>query len=72
MYQLKDYNNDVIESFFYEPELQLAYIGVEVLYKIEEVIKKRKRNKITEVLVKWKGWPKIFNSWIPETELQDI
>ena len=72
MYQLKDYNNDVIESFFYEPELQLAYIGEEVLYKIEEVIKKRKRNKITEVLVKWKGWPKKFNSWIPETELQDI
>ena len=58
MYQLKDYNNDIIDSFFYEPELQLAYIGDEVSYKIEEIIKKRKRNKISEVLVKWKGWPK--------------
>ena len=72
MYQLKDYNNDIIDSFFYEPELQLVYIDDEVSYKIEEIIKKRKRNKISEVLVKWKGWPKKFNSWSHETELQDI
>ena len=43
MYRIKDYNNDIIESFFYEPELQMAYIGDEVVYKIEKIIKKRKR-----------------------------
>ena len=43
MYELKDYNNEVIQGFFYEPELQLAYIGTETLYKIEEILKKRQK-----------------------------
>ena len=43
MYELKDYNNEVIQGFFYEPELQLAYIGSDILYKIEEILKKRKK-----------------------------
>ena len=71
MYQLKDYNNDVIRGYFYEPEMQHSYIGDDV-YKVEKILKKRKRKKITEVLVKWKGWGDKFNSWIPESELQDI
>ena len=72
MYQLKDYNNEVIESLFYEPELQLAYMDSNVVYKIEDILKRRKRNGIPEVLVKWKGWPVKFNSWIPESDIQDI
>ena len=43
MYELKDYNNEVIQGFFYEPELQLAYISSDILYKIEEILKKRKK-----------------------------
>ena len=72
MYKLKDYNNEVIESYFYEPELQLAYMNSEVVYKIEKIIKKRKKGNKREVLVKWKGWPERFNSWVLESELQDI
>ena len=72
MYKLKDYNNEVIESYFYELELQKAYIDTDVVYKIEKIIKKRKQNRISEVLMKWKGWPSKFNSWIPECDLQDI
>ena len=33
------------------------------------VIKKRGCGK-KEVLVKWKGWPEKFNSWIPALDLQ--
>ena len=72
MYELKDYNNDVIQGFFYEPELQLAYIGNEILYKIENVLKKIKKNGEVEILVKWKGWPEKFNSWISERDAQNI
>ena len=72
MYRIKDYNNDIIESFFYEPELQMAYIGDEVVYKIEKIIKKGKRKNQSEVLVKWKGWPEKFNSWIPEDQMENI
>ena len=72
MYKLKDYNNEVIESHFYEPELQLAYMDSNIVCKIEEILKRRKRHGVPEVLVKWKGWPVKFNSWIPESDLQDI
>ena len=42
MYKLKDYNNEVIESYFYELELQKAYIDSDVVYKIEKIIKETK------------------------------
>ena len=73
MYELKDYNNEVIEGFFYESELQLVYIDADVMYKIEEILKKRKnKSGQVEVLVKWKGWPSKFNSWIPENQIENI
>ena len=72
MYKLKNYNNKVIESIFYESELQMAYIDSNVVYKIEKILQKRERNRISEVLVKWKGWPNKFNLWIPESNLKDI
>ena len=73
MYELNDYNNEVIQGFFYEPELQLAYIDSDIMYKIEEILKKRKKKSgEVEVLVKWKGWPSKFNSWIPEKQVENI
>ena len=72
MYQLKDYQNDVVESYFYEAELQLAFFDENMEYKIEKILKKRKRKGISEVLVKWKGWPNKFNSWIPETDMKEL
>ena len=47
MYELKDYNNEVIQGF-YEPELQLAYIDSDIMYKIEEILKKKKEKE-------WRG-----------------
>ena len=35
MYQLKDYNNNIIEGYFYELELQTAYLDNDIAYKIE-------------------------------------
>ena len=72
MYQLKDYQNEVITSFFYEPELQIAFLDENMIYKIEKILKKRKRKGISEVLVKWKGWPSKFNSWIAESDMEDL
>ena len=41
MYQLKDYNNKIIEGYFYEPELQIAYLDSDIVYKIEKKIFKK-------------------------------
>ena len=71
MYQIKDYNNNIIESFFYGLEFQLANLDENTIYKIEKIKSRRKRTGINEVLVKWKGWPKKFNSWMPESNISN-
>ena len=47
-------------------------MDTEVVYKMEKIMKRRKTNNVTEVLVKCKGWPTKFNSWILESDLQNI
>ena len=45
----------------------------EDFFRIEKILKKRgtnRRNK--EVLVKWRGYPNKYNSWIKESELHSI
>lgn len=34
-------------------------------------IRKRKRNGITEWLVKFEGWPKEYNQWVAEQDITD-
>ena len=40
-------------------------------YHIEKIVKRRVRNKQKEVLERWLHWPKKYDSWIPETEVND-
>lgn len=43
------------------------------VYEVEEILdyKKRRVGKkiITEIKVRWKGYPPSFDSWIPQTDL---
>lgn len=71
-YTIKDWNNDPISGSFYEAELQRSSLPNDVEYKIEKILKKRTRKGKKEVLVKWEGWHKKFNSWIPEADVKDI
>ena len=69
-YHLCDLDGEEVKGTFYEPELQLVNYSAQGSFKIETVIKKRGRGKKEEVLVKWKGWPEKFNSWILASDLQ--
>ena len=53
MYKLKNYNSSVIEGYFYEAELQPAYIdnNNKNIFKVEKIIKRRKRKGVKEVFV---------------------
>ena len=68
--RLCDLDGEEVKGTFYEPELQLVDYSAQGSFKIETVIKKRGCGKKEEVLVKWKGWPEKFNSWIPASDLQ--
>ena len=67
IYELDDYMSEKVEGRFYEQELQAVRINKNKEYKIEKIIKKRKvaGNNI-EYLVKFKGWPKKYNSWVKD------
>ena len=69
IYFLKDQLNESIEGSFYSNELQKVVVNEDEEYEIEKIIRKRKRSKTNEVLVKWRGFPSKFNSWIPETNV---
>ena len=64
-YKITDYNGEEIQGTFYEQELQKTNQEV---YRIEKVIKKGK----SKSLVKWKGYPDTFNSWVNNTELTTL
>ena len=66
-YKIKDLNNEEIKGSFYEPELLKAEQDV---FRIEKVIKRDYKKK--QALVKWRGYPDKFNSWIPFKDLQSV
>jgi AAA+ superfamily predicted ATPase len=70
MYKLNDWGGDPIEGVFYAAELQKVTEDPNQEYRIQDIVKKRTRNKQKEVLVKWLHWPKKYNSWIPEADVR--
>ena len=71
IYQLKDLQDEIIEGSFYQQELQKVKKDENTTWKIEKIIKKRRRKGATEALVRWLGYPKKFDSWIPMTDIQN-
>ena len=68
VYRLRDYANDEIEGVFYAEELQKVHKSDDI-YKIEKILAEKKENGKVKVLVKWLGYDKKFNSWLPESKL---
>ena len=68
-YKLEDFGGEPITGIFYEPEL-VKVVKTDEVYKIENILKKRKRKGRAEIFVKWLGYPSKFNQWILETDLR--
>ena len=67
VYKIKDLGDEPIEGKFYKEELQKIVKTPEDKYVIEKILKKSKG----QALIKWRGWPDKFNSWIPEKDVED-
>ena len=76
MYKIKDNETGKMESgTWYGEELQRVdenYYNADTVFKIEEILKWRTRNKKREALVKWKYWPEKYNSWEPEEAIKAL
>ena len=64
-YKIRDGNGEDVKATFYGEELQKRDQNI---YRIEKIIRKRGN----KALVKWKGYPDEFNSWIPLKDLENI
>ena len=68
VYRLRDYADDEIEGVFYAEELQKVQKSDDI-YKIEKILAEKNENDDVKVLVKWLGYDKKFNAWVPKSEL---
>ena len=72
VYKVKDYAGEDIRGTFYQPELQRVDLDSKKSFKIEKVLKKRGRGKNEEFLIRWKIWPKKYDSWVKSSEIEEL
>ena len=67
-YKIQDFNGEGIKGSFYESELLLVDKSSNI-YPIERVVRRRKTRNSLQYLVKYIGYPDIFNSWVNQGDL---
>ena len=73
VYSLIDFYDEEVKGTFYEPELQRITADPEGVYKIEKIIRSRKRRGVEkEYLIRWRHWPPKFDSWVKASDVEDI
>lgn len=70
-YKLIDYHGNSIEGSFYKEEIQKVERDDEV-FLVEKIVTRQRRGDKDWYLVKWRGYPASFNSWISEDDLQNV
>ena len=67
-YKIKEWDGEPIEGTFYEQDVQKVDVPDDALFRVEKVLQRRRQ----EVKVRWKGWPKKYDSWIPKSSLTQL
>jgi hypothetical protein len=69
-YQLEDLMGEEITGGFYENELQKVSENMTKRGRIEKILKRRTKDGVKQIFVKWEGYPEKFNTWINEENIQ--
>ena len=60
MYKVEEFDGTPVKGTFYTEDLQKVTVDDDMLWRIEKVLKRRRG----QMLVRWKGWPSKYDSWI--------
>lgn len=66
MYKISEWDGSKIEGNFYPEELTLVKGDV---FKVEKIIRRAIRGGVPSALVKWEGFDKKYNSWVPVRDI---
>ena len=67
-YKIKEWDGTPVKGTFYEQDVQKVDVPDDALFRVEKVLQRRRQ----EVKVRWKGWPKKYDSWIPKRSLASL
>ena len=65
-YKIHEWDDTPVQGTFYEEDLQKVHVSD--VFRIEKVLKRQK----DRWLVKWKGWPDKYNSWIASQDVTSL
>ena len=65
-YKIREWDDTPVQGTFYEEDLQKVHVSD--VFRIEKVLKRQK----DRWLVKWKGWPDKYNSWIARGDVTSL
>ena len=69
-YFLKDYAGELVSGTFYSNQLKKAH--EQTNYLVEKVLRRRTRRGQKELLVRWRGWPAKYDSWISAEDVSAL
>ena len=72
VYRIKEYDSSLIIGTFYEKELQKVTFKDTDLFRIEDIIETEGSGRNKKYLIKWRGWPAKYNSWIYASTLKSL
>ena len=67
-YRISEWDDTPIKGTFYSQDLQKVTVTDDDLFRIDSVVRRKK----DRVLVRWKGWPAKYDSWIDKKDLVSL